>query len=55
MRYRRRIVRRNWPRALGFGLAFNLGMLIPVFNFLLLGPATAVAVSTLYFRFEKSA
>lgn len=53
MKYRKRIVRKNWGRALGFGLAFNLGMLVPVFNFLFLGPAAAVAVSLLYLRFEK--
>lgn len=54
MRYRRQIVRRNWPRTLGFGLAFYVGMLVPFFNFLFIGPASAVAVSTLYFRFDKS-
>ena len=46
-------MRKNWARALGFGLAFNVGMLVPFFNILFLGPATAVAVSLLYFRFEK--
>ena len=35
------------------GLAFNLAMLVPFFNALFIGPATAVAVSLLYFRFEK--
>jgi uncharacterized protein involved in cysteine biosynthesis len=54
MRYRRQIVRRNWPRTLGFGLAFYVGMLVPFFNILFIGPASAVAVSTLYFRFDKS-
>ena len=54
MPYRRAIVRRNWARSLGFGIAFNLGLLIPFFNFLFIGPATAVAVSTLYLRFDKS-
>jgi CysZ protein len=53
MRYRYQIVQRNWARALGFGLAFNLGLLVPFFNILFLAPATAVAVSSLYFRFEK--
>ncbi|MCA8954946.1 MAG: EI24 domain-containing protein [Planctomycetes bacterium] len=54
MAYRRRIVRRNWGRALGFGVAFNLGILVPFFNVLFLAPATAVAVSLLYFRFDKT-
>ena len=53
MRYRWRVVRKNWARALGLGLAFNAGLLVPFFNILFLAPATAVAVSTLYFRFEK--
>lgn len=53
MRYRRRVIRRNWARALGFGLAFNAGMLVPFFNILFLAPATAVAVTSLYFRFDK--
>ena len=53
MRYRRRVIRRNWARALGLGLAFNAGLLVPFFNILFLAPATAVAVSALYFRFEK--
>jgi CysZ protein len=53
MTYRRRLLRKNWARALGFGLAFNVGMLVPFFNILFLGPATAVAVSMLYFRFDK--
>ena len=52
--YRRLITRHNWARSLGLGLAFNLGMLAPVFNLFFLGPATAVAVSTLYFRFGKA-
>ena len=53
MRYRRRVVRKNWGRALGLGLAFNAGLLVPFFNILFLAPATAVAVSALYFRFDK--
>ena len=52
-KYRRQIVKKNWARALGFGLAFNLGLLVPFFNFLFIGPATAVASSALYFRFDK--
>jgi len=52
-RYRRKVVRKNWPFALGFGLAFNLGLLIPFFNLFVLGPAAAIATSKLYFQFDK--
>lgn len=52
-RYRRQVVGVNAPRALGFGLAFHVGLLIPGFNILMLGPSAAVAVSTQYFRCEK--
>lgn len=54
LRARQRLLRRNWARALGFGLAFQLGMLVPVFNILLLTPAAAVAAANLYFHFEKT-
>ncbi len=53
MAYRRKLVRTNWARALGFGLGFELGLFVPFFNIFFLTPATAVAVSQLYFRFEK--
>lgn len=53
LRQRIRIVRVNWAHALGFGLAFQIGLLIPLFNIVLLTPGAAVAVSSLYFRFEK--
>ncbi len=53
MAYRRQILRRNRAYALGFGLGFELGLFVPFFNFLFLTPATAVAVSQLYFRFKK--
>ena len=33
----------------------DLTLLVPFFNFLFIGPATAVAVSALYFRFDKEA
>jgi uncharacterized protein involved in cysteine biosynthesis len=49
-----RTVRHNWGRALGFGLAFGCGMAIPFFTFLLLAPTAAVAVTTLYFHFDKT-
>ena len=54
MRTRSRLLRRNMARALGFGCAFQIGLLIPVFNFLLLTPAAAVGASNLYFRFQKA-
>lgn len=53
LRERRTLVRHNWPRAVGLGLGFQVGMLIPLFNFLLLTPATAVAVSAQYFRLDR--
>ena len=53
MAYRRKVVRMNRARAIGFGLGFQLGLFVPFFNFLFLTPATAVAVSQLYFKFEK--
>ena len=48
-----RIVRHNWARALGFGIAFEIAMAIPFLNLLLLAPAAAVATTTSYFHFEK--
>jgi uncharacterized protein involved in cysteine biosynthesis len=54
LRQRVRVLRCNWARALGFGMAFQLGMLVPFFNFLLLTPAATVAASMLYFHFEKA-
>ncbi len=45
LRDRVALIRRNWARSIGFGLAFQVGMLIPIFNFLLLTPAAAVATS----------
>ncbi len=53
LRARRQVLRRNWARALGFGLGFQVGMFIPIFNFVLLTPAAAVATSSLYFHLEK--
>jgi CysZ protein len=54
LRERIRVLRHNWARALGFGLAFQLGLFVPFFNFLLLAPTAAVAASMLYFHFEKN-
>lgn len=53
LRDRLRLIGRNWARAIGFGLAFQLGLFVPFFNLLLLTPAAAVATSRLYFHFEK--
>lgn len=53
LRHRLLVLRRNWARALGFGLAFQLGMTVPVFNILLLTPAAAMGATLLYFHFEK--
>jgi uncharacterized protein involved in cysteine biosynthesis len=53
LRERVGLIRRNWARAIGFGLAFQAGLFIPIFNFLLLTPAAAVAVSSLFFYFDK--
>lgn len=50
---RSRVLRRNWARALGFGLGFQIGLLVPLFNLVLLTPAAAVATSALFLRFEK--
>lgn len=50
---RRALLRRNWARALGLGLGFQVGVLVPVFNILLLAPATTIAAARLYFRFDK--
>ena len=53
LRARLRVLRRNWAAALGFGLAFQLALPLLPFSLLLLTPAATVAVSSLYFRFEK--
>jgi len=53
LRHRRAVLKQNWARAIGFGLAFQVGMFIPIFNFILLTPAAAVAASSLYFHLEK--
>lgn len=54
-RFRRQVVALNWPRALGFGLGFNLGLMIPVFNILAIGPSATIAVSRQFFRCDKRA
>ena len=53
LRVRSRMLSANWARALGFGLGFHVGLLVPLFNILLLTPAAAVAATTLFLRFDK--
>jgi uncharacterized protein involved in cysteine biosynthesis len=55
LRHRLAVLRRNWARALGFGVGFQVGALIPVFNVFLLAPAATVAASMLYLRMDKTA
>lgn len=54
LRDRLRTLRHNWALATGFGLGVQVGMLIPVFNVLLLAPAAAVGASVLYLRMAKA-
>jgi uncharacterized protein involved in cysteine biosynthesis len=49
------LLRRNWARVVGFGLAFEAGMFVPLFNLFLLTPTAAVAISILYFHLDKRA
>ena len=53
LRQRIALLRHNWAVALGFGLAFQVGALIPFFNVLLLTPTAAVAATMLYLRMDK--
>jgi uncharacterized protein involved in cysteine biosynthesis len=55
LRARLAVLRHNWARALGLGVAFQFGVLVPFFDLLLLGPAASVAAAELYFRFDKDA
>lgn len=50
-----RLLRHNWALATGFGLAFQVGALIPLFNVFLLAPSAAVGAAVLYLRMEKPA
>ena len=54
-RYRRQVVSLNSPRALGFGLGFNLGLMIPFYNIFAIGPSATIAVSRQFFRCDKRA
>jgi uncharacterized protein involved in cysteine biosynthesis len=49
------LLRRNWASVLGLGVAFEICVLVPLLDLLLLMPAAAVASAALYFRFDKSA
>ena len=52
-RHRYTVLRHNWARALGFGMAFQIGMAVPFFNLFVLTPAATLATTVLYFHFEK--
>lgn len=54
LRDRIALLRHNWALALGFGLGFQVGALIPLFNLLLLAPTAAVSASVLYLRMAKT-
>jgi uncharacterized protein involved in cysteine biosynthesis len=47
------IARRNWALLTGFGLAFEIGLWIPFFNMLIVGPSAAVGVADLWFACRK--
>ena len=47
-------LRRNWARALGFGLGCQLGLAILPIGMLLLSPAAVVGATVLHFQFDKS-
>ena len=51
--HRMAILRHNWARVLGFGLAFQVVMFLPFVNFILL-PGAAVAATRLFYRFGKT-
>lgn len=51
---RRQLLRRNWPLALGFGMATQVGLLVPVFNLLFWAPAATIGASILILRMEKA-
>lgn len=52
-KHRVRVLRHNWALAMGFGIGFQVGITVPIFNLLFLTPAAAIAASELYFRMEK--
>jgi uncharacterized protein involved in cysteine biosynthesis len=54
LRQRLGVLRANWARALGFGMALCLLALVPLFDLLLLAPAAGVASARLWFSFAKA-
>jgi hypothetical protein len=52
---RLRLLRANWPTALGFGLGAQIAAIVPFVNLLALAPIAAVAASKLFFRLRKDA
>jgi uncharacterized protein involved in cysteine biosynthesis len=54
MRRRIQLAKRNWAKLLGFGIAVQIGMLVPLYNLLLLTPSAAAGAVLLYFAFDKS-
>ena len=55
LRARVALLRHNWALAVGFGLGFQVGALIPLFNVFLLTPTAAVAAAVLFLRMDKRA
>ncbi len=50
---RQRLLRTNWARAVGFGLAAQLGLLLPVFDLLLFVPSAAAGITLLHLHAAK--
>ncbi len=55
LRARFALLKHNWAVAVGFGLGFQVGALIPLFNIFLLAPTAAVSAAVLFLRMEKRA
>jgi len=48
-----RLAKRHWALLTGFGFAFELGLVIPLFNVFLAAPTAAAGAAFLYFEFAK--
>ncbi len=48
-------LRRNWPRALGYGAALQMLVLVPLLNLFLLAAIGAVGAAQVHFQFVKTA
>ncbi len=48
-------LRHNWARALGYGAAAQIAILVPLLNVLVLAAGAAVAAALLQFQFDKRA